>query len=102
MKFDVPSESNDDNDRELLANDVFIHYFAESELAKTKEDTDETQSASKRAAEVDENNDDTTNTSNEVEVAFDGLSCKAYKLDKLKMGKQAQRIAAFEESRDKI
>lgn len=32
-------------------------------------------------------------------AAFDGMSCKAFKLDQLKMGKQAQRIAAFEKSR---
>ncbi|KAL7496697.1 hypothetical protein ACHAWT_004863 [Skeletonema menzelii] len=33
-------------------------------------------------------------------TAFDGLSCTAFKLDKLKMGEQARRIAKFEESRN--
>ena len=30
------------------------------------------------------------------DVAFDGVSCKAFKLDKLSMGEQARRIAEFE------
>lgn len=64
----------------LLANDVFVHYFAESELIKTKKEEER--------------------TIKESTVAFDGLSCMAFKLDKLKMGGQAQRIAAFEKSRD--
>lgn len=59
----------------LLANDIFVHYFAESELEKYNEET------------------------NNAEAPFDGLSCTAFKLDKLKMGEQARRIASFEESR---
>jgi hypothetical protein len=61
----------------LFTNDSFFHYFAESELLKKKE-----------------------NLAGDVEVvAFDGLSCKAFKLEKLSMGHQAKRIAAFEETR---
>lgn len=74
-----------DGKKDLFANDTFIHYFAESELIKKKEDLvlvsdDEEQKPA---------------------VAFDGMSCKAFKLDKLSMGEQAKRIAAFEESRKK-
>lgn len=70
VKFDV----EDDGDG-LFANDTFVHYFAESELIEKKSD--------------DRDN---------APVAFDGLSCKAFKLNKLSMGEQAKRIAAFEES----
>lgn len=52
----------------------FYHYFAEDELLKVEEN-------------------------GASSVAFDGISCTAFKLDQLKMGQQAQRIAAFEESR---
>lgn len=59
--------------------DTFTHYFNEDELVKVKEDeVEEAASAS---------------------VAFDGMSCKAFKLDQLKMGQQAQRIAAYEASK---
>ena len=72
--------SADEDSNTLFANDTFIHYFAESELVKKKNK---------------ENKDESSNPT----VAFDGLSCTAFKLDKLKMGEQAQRIAAFEQSR---
>lgn len=49
----------------------FMHYFAEDELTRVKEE----------------------------ELPFDGMSCKAFKLDQLKMGEQAKRIAAYEQSR---
>ena len=39
------------------------------------------------------------NKQQSTEIAFDGLSCTAFKLDKLSMGEQARRIAAFEESK---
>ncbi|KAL7530187.1 hypothetical protein ACHAXR_003351 [Thalassiosira sp. AJA248-18] len=73
---------DDEEGNGLFANDTFIHYFAESELVKKKEDLDSSNSSSSSS-----------------DVAFDGLSCKAFKLDKLSMGEQAKRIAAFEESR---
>jgi len=57
----------------------FMHYFAEEELTKANE-VEETSSSTDGAL-------------------FDGRSCKAFKLDHLKMGEQAKRIAAFEESR---
>ena len=44
-------------------------------------------------------NDDTTSDVGEEgnqNVAFDGISCAAFKLDKLSMGEQARRIAEFE------
>jgi hypothetical protein len=70
-------------ENELFGNDTFIHYFAEAELDKKKEEV------------CKEELDDGGSAS----IAFDGLSCTAFKLDKLKMGEQAKRIAKFEESR---
>ena len=59
----------------------FLHYFAEEELTKVK---------------VDE----VTGTSNtKGQLPFNGMSCKAFKLDQLQMGEQARRIAAFEQTR---
>ncbi|KAL9187409.1 hypothetical protein ACHAXT_001512 [Thalassiosira profunda] len=66
---------------DLFANDAFIYYFAESELI------------------IKKNDDADAEEESSINVAFDGMSCKAFKLDKLKMGEQARRIAAFEESR---
>ena len=57
--------------------DTFTHYFNEDELLKIE---------------------DEDNSSSSSSVAFDGMSCKAFKLDQLKMGQQAQRIAAFEQA----
>lgn len=57
----------------------FYHYFAEDELEKVEEPT--------IIVAVDS------------QVAFDGMSCKAFKLERLQMGQQAQRLAAFEASR---
>ncbi|KAG7339385.1 hypothetical protein IV203_006495 [Nitzschia inconspicua] len=57
----------------------FNHYFSESELEKVvaeKKTTGQTSS-----------------------LPFDGRSCVDFKLDRLKMGQQAQRLAAFETSR---
>jgi len=64
--------------------DYFVYYFAEEELDNVKEEEDDTSSSSK-----------------ETTVPFDGLSCTTFKLDQLKMGAQAQRIAAFEAERSK-
>jgi hypothetical protein len=59
----------------------FYHYFAEDELVNVNEQQVEQE------------------TTLEDPVAFDGLSCKAFKLDRLKMGQQARRLADFEASR---
>ena len=72
MSVHVRFDAVNDEEKVLFGNDSFVHYFAESELWEVKQ----------------------------TEVAFDGLSCKAFKLDKLSMGEQARRIAAFEASRD--
>jgi hypothetical protein len=58
----------------------FLHYFAEEELVIVKDDAKET-------------------SNSKDEAPFDGMSCKAFKLQHLQMGEQAKRIAAFEESR---
>lgn len=57
----------------------FYHYFAENELEKVEEPT---------IIEAADSH-----------VAFDGMSCKAFKLERLQMGQQARRLAAFEASR---
>lgn len=62
---------------EANANDVgssFVHYFAEAELEKEQTMTTDS-------------------------VAFDGMTCTAFKLEHLKMGKQQQRLAEFEATR---
>jgi hypothetical protein len=64
----------------------FYHYFAESELLKLIQNH-------QPVAVVDDGEEDAE------PVAFDGMSCVAFKLDQLKMGQQAQRLAAFEASR---
>ncbi len=87
VKFIIPHENHEGDWNALIANDVFVHYFAEAELVKA-ETTD--QKGMMNIEEGDENS-----------APFDGLSCKAFKLDKLKMGEQAQRIAAFEKARKK-
>ena len=55
----------------------FMHYFAEEELTHARDD-------------------DTSKA--EQAQPFNGLSCTAFKLDQLKMGQQAKRIAAYEQS----
>ena len=90
VKFNVPNRGTDDP---LLANDIFVHYFAESELDEYNEHnnaiTDKSTTPKEQVGDV---------TGSET-APFDGLSCKAFKLDKLKMGQQAQRIAAFEKAK---
>ena len=66
-------------EREESGGGSFYHYFAEDELEKVEEPTS--------IVEADS------------QVAFDGMSCKAFKLERLQMGQQAQRLAAFEASR---
>ncbi|KAL3765464.1 hypothetical protein ACHAW5_008577 [Stephanodiscus triporus] len=77
LSIRVRFAASKDSGNGLFTNDSFFHYFSESELLKEKEN-------SAGDAEV---------------VAFDGLSCKAFKLEKLSMGQQAKRIATFEETR---
>jgi len=36
VKFNIPHESNEDGRKVMIAKDVFIHYFAESELVKSE------------------------------------------------------------------
>mmetsp|Transcript_15812 Transcript_15812/g.19278 ORF Transcript_15812/g.19278 Transcript_15812/m.19278 type:complete len:232 (-) Transcript_15812:335-1030(-) len=62
-------------------NDYFTHFFSEEELLKVNDNK--------------EQNDPSESTK---QVPFDGMSCKTFKLNQLKMGEQAQRIAAYEES----
>eukprot|EP00571_Detonula_confervacea_P001947 CAMPEP_0172321412 /NCGR_PEP_ID=MMETSP1058-20130122/43306_1 /TAXON_ID=83371 /ORGANISM="Detonula confervacea, Strain CCMP 353" /LENGTH=140 /DNA_ID=CAMNT_0013036915 /DNA_START=237 /DNA_END=659 /DNA_ORIENTATION=- len=81
VRFNV---DNVEMENDLFANDTFIHYFAESELILKKEDLGNSSDDEKQ----------------QPAVAFDGMSCKAFKLDKLSMGEQAKRIAAFEASRE--
>lgn len=63
-------------DGPITAEDTFVHYFAERELIEEKEEENDAPA-----------------------VAFDGMSCQAFKLNQLKMGEQAQRIAAYEASK---
>ena len=73
----------------LFANNTFIHYFAESELVMKQKASDKGDK---------EDNIDIKDEDDCPPVAFDGLSCTEFKLDKLKMGEQAKRIAKFEQS----
>jgi hypothetical protein len=62
----------------------FYHYFAEEELIKrTKEET---------KVVIQDVSEDT-------QIAFDGASCKAFKLDQLQFDKKPRRLASFEPSR---
>ena len=68
-------------DGPITTEDTFVHYFAERELVEEKE----------------AKSDAPTNADEEqTPVPFDGMSCQAFKLDQLKMGQQAQRIAKYE------
>lgn len=82
VKFTGPLDPEKSKSDGLIQGiDTFVHYFNENELTKVVEDDSSTPSASA--------------------VAFDGMSCTAFKLDQLKMGEQAQRITAFEASKNK-
>lgn len=77
VKFDGPLDlATPAKDEFIKGIETFTHYFHEDELQKV--DVIETKS-----------------------VAFDGMSCTAFKLDQLKMGEQAQRLAAYERSLEK-
>jgi hypothetical protein len=78
-----PDDANGNDDefiKGIGVDTTFTHYFNENELIKVNVVED---------------------SPSPPPPAFDGMSCKAFKLDQLKMGKQAQRIAAFEASRSK-
>jgi hypothetical protein len=68
------------NEQEESGDGSFYHYFAEDELKKVEEPT--------------------IIVAADSQVAFDGMSCKAFKLERLQMGQQAKRLAAFEASRE--
>ncbi|GFH46649.1 hypothetical protein CTEN210_03123 [Chaetoceros tenuissimus] len=72
----MQSMSKPTRDEFIKGIETFTHYFHEDELEKV--DVIESKS-----------------------VAFDGMSCTAFKLDQLKMGEQAQRLAAYERSLEK-
>jgi hypothetical protein len=62
----------------------FDHYFAEEELIKQpKEET---------KVVIQDVSEDT-------QVAFDGMTCKAFKLDQLQLDKKPRKLASFEPSR---
>uniref|UniRef100_A0A7S1BT48 Uncharacterized protein n=1 Tax=Corethron hystrix TaxID=216773 RepID=A0A7S1BT48_9STRA len=82
-KLDALISDDGGGDSFFKGNDTFTHYFNEDELLKI---------------EKEENISSAAQGEN---VAFDGMSCTAFKLDQLKMGKQAQRIAAFEAAQSK-
>lgn len=63
-------------EEDASASGSFMHYFAEEELIKVNDDSDDYNER----------------------IPFDGMSCTAFKLEHLKMGEQAKRIAAYEES----
>mmetsp|Transcript_12474 Transcript_12474/g.15812 ORF Transcript_12474/g.15812 Transcript_12474/m.15812 type:complete len:127 (+) Transcript_12474:40-420(+) len=92
-------------------NDYFTHFFSEEELIHVKVEEnkfDDAKDEDIKEEEVKSNNqkddDDGDGNDNgniddaEGVVAFDGMSCKAFKLEQLKMGEQAKRIAAYESS----
>ena len=79
----VTFDRDEATDGPITAEDTFVHYFAERELTEEKERSDLP----------------ANNTVVEQPVAFDGMSCQAFKLDQLKMGQQAQRIAKYQTSK---
>jgi hypothetical protein len=82
VKFTGPLDPEKSRSDGLIQDiDTFFHYFNENELTKVEEED--------------------SFASSSVSVAFDGMSCTAFKLDQLKMGEQAQRITAFETSKNK-
>jgi hypothetical protein len=86
VKFDGKADLTAANGEEFIKGidtGAFTHFFNEDELVKVQEN---------------DNHEEMTS----IPVAFDGMSCKAFKLDQLKMGKQAQRLSAYEASVDQL
>lgn len=79
VKFQGPVDPENPSSDDLIQGiDMFVHYFNENELTKEVDSAAESSS-----------------------IDFDGMSCAAFKLDQLKVGQQAQRIASFEASKKK-
>lgn len=83
-----PSPDSNDGDSFIKGIDNFTHYFSEDELLKLKV----------TVADPNEESESSSSSGQNVSVPFDGMSCVAFKLEHLKMGKQAQRIGAYEAS----
>jgi hypothetical protein len=64
----------------------FYHYFAEEELIKQAVAKEETKIVIQ-------------DVSADSQIAFDGMSCKAFKLDQLQLDKKPRKLASFEPSR---
>ncbi len=79
-------------------NDHFTHFFSEDELVHVKSESITADNKEDCEIEGEQNKD--TGKDVQTHVAFDGMSCTAFKLDQLKMGEQAKRIAAYEASLD--
>ena len=62
--------------------EIFTHYFGEDELDPVR--IEEAQLFQSNSVPSDQ------------QIPFDGLSCKAFKLERIKMGQQARRLASFE------
>ena len=77
----VTFDTDQATDGPITTEATFVHYFAERELIEDK---------------MMENDLPTNVDEQQAPVPFDGMSCQAFKLDQLKMGQQAQRIAKYE------
>jgi hypothetical protein len=64
----------------------FFHYFAEEELIKQADAKEETKAVIQDVSE-------------DSQIAFDGMSCMAFKLDQLQLDKKPRKLASFEPSR---
>lgn len=86
MAVRVEFKGNEEKDSSLSSEvgSSFTHYFAEEELVKVQVEEEDQQASSSSS---------TGNT-----VAFDGMSCTAFKLDQLKIDEKPRRIASFEPS----
>jgi hypothetical protein len=115
VKFDGAIRIHDDSDGEsdgdgsddstgsatsaiIGLNDYFTHFFAEEELITVTKDDDQDNDESKNdnMNQPHEETSTSQSSSSSDAIPFDGMSCKAFKLDQLKMGKQAQRLAEYE------
>jgi hypothetical protein len=74
------SESNKGLFGEESRESSFLHYFAEEELLKVKDEIVEAAAAS----------------GNEKSLPFDGMSCTAFKLEQLQTHQKPRGIASFE------
>lgn len=94
---DDPSGSSKSSGDDVFVTDhYFLHCFAEDELLLESA----VAAAAAATAPVVEKEVGTSNSDNNS-VAFDGLSCKAFKLERLGTGRP-RTIASFEPSRDAL